>query len=297
MPKPQHHWIGEEPEPEVYFGFIYLISNSVNGRRYVGKKQYWMSSGKVKNRPTDRASDKWRDHHWKESNWASYTGSSKELNADIRKYGKDKFTFMIIRQCSSKGSLHYEEIKEQVLRDVLVEKLETGEYAYYNKQIAAIKFRPPENHSEETKQKIRDKFVIDGHPMLGKEHPNKGKKLPQTAPKRCKAKHSFHITNGKENKWWEDESTIPEGWSKGITRKDKGRKLSDKELEARKYAANKSKEKAKEAAATKAGFDSYSELKAFIQSSNKTKADLSRQLNLGWNVIAKISKDTEECLD
>ena len=36
----KHHWIGLKPNPKKYFGFVYLITNLVNGKMYIGKKQY-----------------------------------------------------------------------------------------------------------------------------------------------------------------------------------------------------------------------------------------------------------------
>ena len=62
----------------------------------------------------------------KESDWRSYTGSSVDLNSDIEKYGKDKFTFTVLHTCGSKWELGYREIKEQIERDVILRE------DYYN---------------------------------------------------------------------------------------------------------------------------------------------------------------------
>lgn len=71
-------------------------------------------------------------------------GSSKELTRDIRDYGAENFEFRIIQQCRSRGSLYYAEIAEQVLTGCLWRVLDgTKIPLYYNKQIAACKFKPP----------------------------------------------------------------------------------------------------------------------------------------------------------
>ncbi len=115
----------------------------------------------------------------------------KILNKAIRINGKDKYVFTILRQCRSKGDLHYAEIEEQVFRNVLKATLKDGDYEYYNKSIAAIRFRPPEFHSEETKSILKQRIKDNGHPL---EHPNKGKKLPQCAPKECRSKDRSKIS-------------------------------------------------------------------------------------------------------
>ncbi len=141
----EHHWVGVKPDPGKYFGFVYIIRNLRNGREYIGKKQYWaVKPRSPKSRVTDRSSLKWKPQHWKESNWKTYTSSSKELNEDIKKIGKRFFEFEIVGQYSSKGSLHYGEVEWQVKFDTLTELLDgTDKRRYYNKQIAAVKFIPP----------------------------------------------------------------------------------------------------------------------------------------------------------
>lgn len=97
------------------FGFIYEICNTVNGKKYIGKKQCVRRLAKkpLKGKKNRRITVT-------ESDWRGYTGSSKELNADIEKYGKEKFTFTILHACNSKWELGYREIKEQIKRDVIL---------------------------------------------------------------------------------------------------------------------------------------------------------------------------------
>ena len=111
------HWILSEGVSidEGTFGFIYLIVNTINNKKYIGKKQ---CISRIKRKPL-KGKKKNRIEH-KESDWKAYTSSSNELNADIEKYGKDKFVFRILRTCDSKWALAYYEIKEQLNEDVLL---------------------------------------------------------------------------------------------------------------------------------------------------------------------------------
>jgi len=111
------HWILNEGVvvDEGTFGFIYLIVNNVNGKKYIGKKQ---CTSRIKRKPLKGKTRNRIDH--KESDWKTYTSSSNELNDDIIKLGKDKFTFKILRTCDSKWALAYYEIKEQLGEDVLL---------------------------------------------------------------------------------------------------------------------------------------------------------------------------------
>ena len=113
------HWQlveGLKPNLEA-FGFIYEIRNTANGRKYIGKKQ---CVSRIKRKPLKGKTRNRIDQ--KESDWKTYTGSSKELNEDIQKFGKDKFLFTILEWCSSKFELGYKEIKLQLLNDVLLKE-------------------------------------------------------------------------------------------------------------------------------------------------------------------------------
>jgi len=110
------HWILEESVvvSENTFGFIYEITNTVTGKKYIGKKQ---CQSRIKRKPLKGKKRNRIDY--KESDWKEYTSSSNDLNNEIEKYGKDKFIFKILRTCDSKWALAYYEIKEQIDRDVL----------------------------------------------------------------------------------------------------------------------------------------------------------------------------------
>jgi hypothetical protein len=98
-----------------FFGFIYEITNTVNGKKYIGKKQCY---SRLKRKPLKGKKRNRIDYI--DSDWREYTSSSNELNNDIKEFGKDKFIFKIIKICNSKWALAYYEIKEQIDRDVLL---------------------------------------------------------------------------------------------------------------------------------------------------------------------------------
>jgi hypothetical protein len=109
------HWMCTQVFSESAYGFVYLITNTVYAKMYVGKKQ--MKS--VMKRPPLKGKTKKR-HSVIDTDWRTYTSSCNELNADIEKMGKDKFTFEILRFCESKSELAYYEAKEQFDRNVLL---------------------------------------------------------------------------------------------------------------------------------------------------------------------------------
>jgi hypothetical protein len=119
---------------EETFGFIYEITNNINNKKYIGKKQ---CQSKIKRKPLKGKTRNRID--FKESDWKSYTSSSNVLNEDILKHGKENFTFKILKTCGSKWELAYEEIKEQISRDVLLSD------DYYNGIINVRIGTPPKN--------------------------------------------------------------------------------------------------------------------------------------------------------
>lgn len=111
------HWILTEnlDFDDLYFGFIYEIKNKITGKKYIGKKQM---QSKLRKKPL-KGKKRCRIEY-KKSDWQTYTGSSNDLNDDIEKYGKDNFTFTILKSCHSKWELAYFECKLQMERDVLL---------------------------------------------------------------------------------------------------------------------------------------------------------------------------------
>jgi hypothetical protein len=133
------HWILNENViiDENTFGFIYEITNTITGKKYIGKKQ---CKSKLKRKPLKGKKNKRIEI--KESDWKEYTSSSTDLNEDIKKYGKDKFIFKILRACGSKWELAYFEISEQIDKNVLMRE------DYYNGIINVRIGRPPKKFLE-----------------------------------------------------------------------------------------------------------------------------------------------------
>lgn len=111
------HWVLNEGVvlTEKTFGFIYVITNLINSKKYIGKKQCF---SKIKRKPLK--GKKRNRIEFKESDWKTYTSSSNDLNEDIKNLGKENFKFEIIRPCNSKWELAYYEIKEQIEQNVLL---------------------------------------------------------------------------------------------------------------------------------------------------------------------------------
>jgi hypothetical protein len=135
MSSQAHHWIGLTPDPDMYYGFLYIITNNITGKKYIGRKFYHTYRKRKK---------------LKESNWRKYTGSCKPLNEDIKTLGKENFTFEIFKQYLTRGNVVYYECNYQHKFDVLTARDEEGERLWYNGNIGAIKFIPVQEQSPET---------------------------------------------------------------------------------------------------------------------------------------------------
>lgn len=99
----------ESEHIEDYEGFVYLITNTDNGKQYIGKKSFWE---RRKDRKTGRRKTK-------ESGWKNYYSSCDPLNEDVKTIGKDKFTREILYLCKYKKAMSYHELKEQFIRNVI----------------------------------------------------------------------------------------------------------------------------------------------------------------------------------
>ena len=143
------HWVAHwDFDPNDWCGFVYCITNNVSGQKYIGKKFFELTQRKkVKGRKN-------RIVKTKDSGWKNYTGSSKSLNEDIQKNGKDNFLFEILSLHECRSTLAYEETKQLVLRDALRAKLPNGYKAYYNGIICGIKYVVKDETDIEKQYKI-----------------------------------------------------------------------------------------------------------------------------------------------
>lgn len=97
--------------PQDMYSFVYRITNTLDGRMYIGKKLIWFKGFKsVKGK---------KKRILKESDWRTYCGSNTELQHDIKQHGIDQFTFHIEGYFKTKGEASYHEARLQLLEDVL----------------------------------------------------------------------------------------------------------------------------------------------------------------------------------
>ena len=120
-----------EELPEDCVGFVYLITNTITGRKYIGKKLAKFSKTTYKTVKLKNGNKKRKKIRGKiESDWREYYGSNDQLNKDVEQQGKENFTREIIHYCKSKAECSYIEAREQFSRRVL----ESDDY--YNGQIS-----------------------------------------------------------------------------------------------------------------------------------------------------------------
>jgi hypothetical protein len=107
--------------PTDIVGFVYKITNTMNGKLYIGKKILQTSRKATisKREKTITKTQKRFKKIIKESDWLNYYGSSLELKGDVIKYGKENFKREILELCHSKKYMTYCEIKHQFKYDVL----------------------------------------------------------------------------------------------------------------------------------------------------------------------------------
>jgi Putative endonuclease segE, GIY-YIG domain len=112
-------------------GFVYLITNKTNNRRYIGKKLSHFTKSSIKT-VTLKSGVKKKKKVKKqvESDWKTYWSSSLELQNDVTLLGEDNFTREILYYCASKSECTYREASEQFRLKVL----ESDEF--YNGQIS-----------------------------------------------------------------------------------------------------------------------------------------------------------------
>ena len=111
-------WGNIPADIENWFGFVYCIErlNAEQGEKrfYWGCKQFIkrtkMPPLKGKKRKRKKVS---------ESDWRDYYGSSEELKNDVEKHGKENFRRIILKLCTCKWQIKYEELKIQIDNNVL----------------------------------------------------------------------------------------------------------------------------------------------------------------------------------
>jgi hypothetical protein len=117
--------------PEDCIGYVYCITNTITGRKYIGKKLAKFSKTTYKTVKLKNGTKKKKKIKSKiDSDWLTYYGSNDELNKDVQTLGAHNFIREILHYCNSKALTSYLEAKEQFDRKVL----ESDDY--YNGQIS-----------------------------------------------------------------------------------------------------------------------------------------------------------------
>jgi hypothetical protein len=113
------------------FGFVYLITNIQNNRKYIGRKYFWQfRTPRGKKRKVKSESD-----------WKNYYGSCPELKEDVDKLGRENFSRTILSLHKTKGKTNFGETSQLFKNDVLTESLDNGEPAFYNGNILGRFYR------------------------------------------------------------------------------------------------------------------------------------------------------------
>ena len=113
------------------YGFVYRITNNLNGREYIGRKYFWSH----RKPPGKKRRVK------KESDWKKYYGSCPELKEDIEQFGRQNFSRTILSLHKTPGKTNFEETRQLFVNGVLTEALDSGVPRYYNGNILNRYFR------------------------------------------------------------------------------------------------------------------------------------------------------------
>jgi hypothetical protein len=127
-------WLYENKQiealPKECVGFVYLVTNNLSGRKYIGKKLAKFSKTTYQTVKLKNGNKKRKKIRSKiDSDWQLYYGSNDQLNKDIETLGVNNFTREILFYCTSKAACSYIEAREQFNHRVL----ESDDY--YNGQI------------------------------------------------------------------------------------------------------------------------------------------------------------------
>ena len=94
--------------PKGIEGFVYLLTDTITGKKYIGKKSFWSVSTVVVNGRKKNTK--------RESEWKKYYSSNLEIIALTKGGNGARFTREILHLCKTKGTATYLEAKEIFVR-------------------------------------------------------------------------------------------------------------------------------------------------------------------------------------
>lgn len=100
------------------YGYVYLIHNLTNNRKYIGKKFFTKAGYKTVKGKKKKVR--------KSSDWSTYYGSNKELQDEVKALGTENFKREILHLCYSRSECSYRETYEIFTREALLTE------EYYN---------------------------------------------------------------------------------------------------------------------------------------------------------------------
>jgi hypothetical protein len=128
--------------PEKAIGFVYLITNETNNKKYIGKKIFHFQKTVQKNLKKKKIKV--------ESDWQTYTGSNDDLNHDI-KTTNPTLKKEILEICYSKSSLSYVEARYQFQTNCILDT------SYYNNWISV---RVTRKHLTKYKKQLDESISV-----------------------------------------------------------------------------------------------------------------------------------------
>ena len=125
-----------------YQGFVYIIINTLNNKKYIGRKYFYNVRKVPKKRNKKRT----------ESDWRTYWGSNEELQKDVKENYEENFERHILSLHTTRGDCNIEEAKQQFIHNVL----ESDEY--YNGNING-KWKNRPKHIVEKRKITKKRFT------------------------------------------------------------------------------------------------------------------------------------------
>jgi hypothetical protein len=130
------------------YGFVYIITNLLNNKRYIGKKFLFSKKtlkplkGKTRKR-----------HLLVDSGWRDYWSSSPTLLSEIETIGKHNFKREIISLHPNKQETNYHELRLQIMLDVL------GDDNFVNENIASKFYRTTNIDIKTHREDLYDRYT------------------------------------------------------------------------------------------------------------------------------------------